>query len=108
MAQIYATQGDISKMTEDMREWLTNPQNADTRLEQQLGEVLKREASTRIFDNYFVGQIHPQGSKIGILSNLIGAYMNTNRIYKVFLQQKQKWKQTLSGGCQKFLDTIQM
>ena len=82
MAQIYATQGDISKMTEDMREWLTNPQNADTRLEQQLGEVLKREASTRIFDNYFVGQIHPQGSKIGILSNLIGAYMNTNRIYK--------------------------
>lgn len=82
MAQIYATQGDTNKMTEDIREWLTNPQNAETRLEQQLGEVLKREVTTRIFDNYFVGQIHPQGSKIGILSNLIGAYMNTNRIYK--------------------------
>lgn len=82
MAEIYATKGDIAKMTSENRMWLTDPKSAESPLEQQVGEVLRREAGTRIFDNYFVGQIHPQGSKIGIISNLIGAYMNTNRIYR--------------------------
>lgn len=82
MAEIYATKGNINKMTSENREWLSNPKSAETPLGQQIGEILKREAGTRIFDNLFVGQIHPQGSKIGIISNLIGAYMNTNRIYR--------------------------
>lgn len=82
MAQIYATGGNINEMTPNIKEWLTDPLSADDRLEQQVGEILKRECKTRRFDNRFMGQIHPQGSKIGILSNLIAAYMNTNRIYK--------------------------
>lgn len=82
MAQIYATRGDVQRMTPEYRKWLSDPKSVQNPLEQQVGEVLKREAQTRIFDNYFVGQIHPQGSKIGIISNLVAAYMNTNRIYK--------------------------
>lgn len=82
MAEIYSTKGDVSKMTPHIKNWLSNPESSDDPLEKMIGEVLKREAKTRIFDNMFMGQIHPQGNKIGIVSNLVGAYMNTNRIYK--------------------------
>lgn len=47
-----------------------------------LKEVLQREATTRIFDEKFLGQIHPHGNKLAIIGQLIGAFMNTNTIVK--------------------------
>lgn len=81
MAQMYATGGNIEQMTPEVKSWLTNPTQSDSELEQVMGEVLKRETKTRRFDRRFVGQIHPQGNKSGILSGLVAAYMNTNRIF---------------------------
>lgn len=83
LAQIYSTGGQIDQMDPATKHWLENPhKNSPSALSAQIGEVLRRETQTRRFDSKFMGQIHPQGSKIGILANLIGAYMNTNRIYR--------------------------
>ena len=68
-------------MVPDIKDWLGNPREAETDLERVAGEVLRREAKTRRFDHRFVGQIHPQGNKIGVIGNLVAAYMNTNRIF---------------------------
>jgi aromatic-L-amino-acid/L-tryptophan decarboxylase len=52
----------------------------------EIGQVLQdmahREADTRKFDHKFMGQIHPQGNKVGILAKLAGGFMNTNTIVK--------------------------
>lgn len=81
MAQIYATGGNIEKMAPDIKDWLSNPKGSNSDFEQTVGEVLKREVKTRRFDQRFMGQIHPQGNKVGIIGNLVAAYMNTNRIF---------------------------
>lgn len=47
-----------------------------------LKDVLQREATTRIFDEKFVGQIHPHGNKLAIIGQLIGAFMNSNTVVK--------------------------
>src|SRR3989338_2694938 len=69
MEEIYATGGRLDLMTPEIRAWLQRSANISNRrsLSDVLGEILFREASTRRFDHKFVGQIHPQGSKIGIL-----------------------------------------
>lgn len=95
MAQIYATGGVIENMAPDVREWLLHPKGSDSDLSAVIGETLKRESKTRRFDNRFVGQIHPQGSKPGILSNLIAAYMNTNRIFYGVSQSEAFMERTL-------------
>lgn len=85
MGMIYAYGGDINKMPEYIQKQLNNQQlsgQAHPPLEATANEILRREASTRRFDHRFMGQIHPQGSKIGILCNFIAAYMNTNTIVK--------------------------
>ena len=80
MAQIYASSGDSQAMSEEVRNWLTS-QSGDN-LEKVLKKLLLKESNTRRFDAKFFGQIHPQGSKIGVISNLIAAYMNTNTIVR--------------------------
>jgi glutamate/tyrosine decarboxylase-like PLP-dependent enzyme len=86
MAQIYATGGDPMKMSSDIREWLvpsvSKSNGVQPDVKRIIGDVLAREASTRRFDNKFMGQIHPQGSQVGILSILIAAYMNTNTVVR--------------------------
>jgi glutamate/tyrosine decarboxylase-like PLP-dependent enzyme len=81
MAQIYATGGEIEKMCPETKKWLQNPRNSDCNLQRVVGTVLQRESKTRRFDHRFMGQIHPQGNKVGIIANLVAAYMNTNRIF---------------------------
>jgi len=81
MAQIYATGGDIELMDAKTQRWLTKSKDADD-LTELMGELLYRESFTRKFDHKFMGQIHPQGGKIGILASLVAAYMNTNTIVK--------------------------
>ncbi len=88
MQQIYATGGNIEKMPEMTERWLKENAHGGSRdtngtgsLEKVLGQILAREAGTRRFDHKFFGQIHPQGSQIGILANFIAAYMNTNTVY---------------------------
>lgn len=83
MAQIYATGGQVEKMSPESRIWLEdNFESQGGELEDVLKMVLKEELKTRRFDSGFMGQIHPQGSKIGVLANMIAAYMNTNTIVK--------------------------
>lgn len=85
MSMIYAYEGDITQMPEYIQRQLENQQLSGQvypPLETTVNEILIREASTRRFDHKFMGQIHPQGSKIGILCNFIAAYMNTNTIVK--------------------------
>ena len=82
IAQIYAHGGDITEMSDNYKNWLLNSNEDPTTLRDALGLVLAQEAKTRKFDNRFLGQIHPQGNKIGILSNLIAAYVNTNMIFE--------------------------
>jgi len=81
MAQIYATGGDIEKMDQKTQDWLSRSKDSDDLVE-IMGELLQREIATRKFDHKFMGQIHPSGGKIGILANLVAAYMNTNTIVK--------------------------
>lgn len=84
MAQIYATGGNPQEMSPDIRNWLfpsaTSQNGHENEVRRVIGQVLARETGTRRFDNKFMGQIHPQGSEVGILSNLIAAYMNTNTV----------------------------
>ena len=82
MAQIYAHGGEIDKMPEKYRDWLKGSKDDPESLRDVLGLVLSEESKTRRFDSRFMGQIHPQGNKIGILGNLIAAYMNTNMIFE--------------------------
>jgi glutamate/tyrosine decarboxylase-like PLP-dependent enzyme len=93
MAQIYTYGGDIEKMPARYRDWLKNSiengEDPET-LRDVLGLVLSQEAKTRRFDNRFLGQIHPQGNKIGILGNLIAAYMNTNMIFEGVSQSETR------------------
>ncbi len=81
MAQIYATGGDIEKMDSKTQNWLAKTGDSDE-VSEIVGELLKREAKTRRFDHKFMGQIHPQGSKVGVIANLVAGYMNTNTIVK--------------------------
>ena len=87
MAQIYATGGRTEEMDTDTQNLLRG--KGDDELQRVVGEVLRREADTRIFDHRFMGQIHPQGNKAGILGNLIAAYMNTNLIVEEVSQSEQ-------------------
>ena len=82
MAQIYAHGGDIEQIPTKYRDWLKNSKEDPENLRSVLGLVLSEESKTRRFDSRFMGQIHPQGNKIGILGNLIAAYMNTNMIFE--------------------------
>jgi glutamate/tyrosine decarboxylase-like PLP-dependent enzyme len=83
MAEIYATAGDLSKMSSESQYWLGGGVfGEDDRLMQVMGELLMEEVMTRRFDHKFMGQIHPQGNKVGILGNLAAMYMNTNTIVK--------------------------
>jgi len=81
MADIYASGGDWDKMQPKNIDWLKNGSEAEE-VKKVLTELLEREMGTRRFDNKFMGQIHPQGSEIGILANLVAAYMNTNTVVK--------------------------
>lgn len=80
MTQIYASGGDPEKMSADTHKWLfpSSPSSETDEVRRVIGHVLAREAATRRFDHRFMGQIHPQGNEVGILSNLIAAYMKTN------------------------------
>ncbi len=73
MAQIYA--GQYSEDQDHLAQATPEPALAEV-----IREMLQREAGTRIFDTHFMGQIHPQGNKIGIVSNLVAAYMNNNTV----------------------------
>lgn len=53
-----------------------------------LCQVLNRENRTRKFNEKFMGQIHPQGNMVGILSSFIAAHMNTNTIVKEVSQSE--------------------
>lgn len=53
-----------------------------------LNQVLNRESRTRRFNEKFMGQIHPQGNIVGILSSFIAAHMNTNTIVKEVSQSE--------------------
>ena len=81
MAWIFASRGDMSRMSPEVVTWLTESREVEG-LRNVLGQILEREVETRRFDNRSMAQIHPQGSKIGILSMLVAAYMNTNTIVK--------------------------
>ena len=81
MAWIFASGGDMSRMAPEVVSWLTESREAEG-LRNVLGQILEREVGTRRFDNKSMAQIHPQGSKIGVLSMLVAAYMNTNTIVK--------------------------
>lgn len=81
MQEIYRSGGNIEKMDRKVTEWFRESLNSDgTR--KVLAEILIRETKTRRFDHKFFGQIHPHGNEIGILSNLVAAWMNTNTIVK--------------------------
>ena len=85
LQQIYITSGRIDCMDPDSIQWLTDSSKREQYeglgdLETVVGQVLAREAGTRRFDEKFFGQIHPQGSQIGIIANLVAAHMNTNTI----------------------------
>ena len=89
MAQIYSTAGQIESMPPKFRDWLQGIKPGMSELESVTGEVLRMEAKTRRFDEMFMGQIHPQGSKIGIISNLVAAYMNNNLIVEDVSQSER-------------------
>lgn len=90
MALIYANGGEIDRMPQQVRDWLNNSRDNDGLLEGVVGSLLKAESKTRRFDNRFMGQIHPQGNKVGILGNLIAAYMNNNLIVSEVSQSEQE------------------
>ncbi|QQG41369.1 MAG: aspartate aminotransferase family protein [Candidatus Woesebacteria bacterium] len=93
MAQIYAYGGDIDRMPTKYKDWLQNSNEDSDTLRGVLGLVLAKESNTRRFDSRFLGQIHPHGNKIGILGNLIGAYMNTNMIFQGVSQSETVMEQ---------------
>lgn len=81
LSEIYTSRGSISAMDPELKKWLLEVlRNNDPTVETALAKVLNSEINTRRFDEKFMGQIHPHGSKIGILSNLIGSFMNNNTI----------------------------
>ena len=82
MAQIYTSGGDLDKMDKKTSKWLLDSEGKSDGLTEVIRAMLFNEAGTRRFDHKFMGQIHPQGNKVGILGNLIAAYMNTNTIVK--------------------------
>lgn len=85
MSMIYGYEGDINRMPEYIQRQLNNQSLSPSvypPLERTVNDILKKETDTRRFDHRFMGQIHPQGSKVGILCNFIAAYMNTNTIVK--------------------------
>jgi len=93
MAHIYAHGGDVEQMPEKYKDWLKNSGDDPDTLKDVLGVILSEETKTRRFDSRFMGQIHPQGNKIGILGNLIAAYMNTNMIFDGVSQSETKMEQ---------------
>ncbi len=50
--------------------------------EKVLDELLFKLKDTRVFNKKFMGQIHPQGSKVAILAKFIGSFLNTNTVVK--------------------------
>ncbi len=95
MADIYASGGDVEKMNSNSVEWMER--NGGDEVSQVIGELLSREAETRRFDNKFMGQIHPQGNMVGILGNLVAAYMNTNTIVKEVSMSEHKMEGEVVG-----------
>ena len=104
MSMIYAYGGDINRMPKYIQEQLNNQQLSGQvypPLETTANEILRREAGTRRFDHRFMGQIHPQGSKIGILCNFIAAYMNTNTIVKDVSSSEHAMEHEVLDWCAK-------
>lgn len=83
LAQIYTNDGDINKLSKDFSRILPDESfRSSDILKNIIDLVLAKESQTRRFNEKFMGQIHPQGNKVAILSMLIAAYMNTNTIVK--------------------------
>lgn len=80
LAGAYETQGDETQLDPELQQWLATALHSSNRLEQVVAELLQKQFSNRRFDQLFMGQIHPQGNKVGILANMIGAFMNTNTV----------------------------
>lgn len=98
MAQIYASGGRIDQMSDETKRWLEkNLDNDNEKLANILKGVLVEESSTRRFDHKFMGQIHPQGNKVGILANLIAAYMNTNTVVREVSSAENKMESEVLG-----------
>lgn len=97
MAQIYATGGRIDLMSDKTKNWLLRNLESDESLTMVLKDVLREESSTRRFDHMFMGQIHPQGNKVGILANLIAAYMNTNTVVREVSSAENKMESEVLG-----------
>jgi len=82
LSQIYATQGRLDLISQEYRDWLQNSSNNPSNLREAIGLVLLNETAARRFDHKFLGQIHPQGNKAGIIGSFVGTYLNTNSVVK--------------------------
>lgn len=105
MQEIYKSSGRFDQMSPETRAWLEKGmvQTSIFDLESTLARILLAETQTRRFDHKFFGQIHPQGSEIGILSNLVAAFMNTNTIIKeVSMAENEMEVKVLSWFAEKF------
>jgi glutamate/tyrosine decarboxylase-like PLP-dependent enzyme len=83
MGEIYAAKGNRDSLSDDAQEWLdsrTQTDDEEASLHSVSAKILEAELKTRLFDEKFVGQIHGQGSAIGIIGQMVGLYMNTNTI----------------------------
>lgn len=75
LAQMYegkATEADLVQIETD----------TPSRLTDVVRELLRRELGTMKFDAKFMGQIHPQGNKISIISKAIAGFLNNNTVYR--------------------------
>ncbi|MFA6814469.1 MAG: aminotransferase class V-fold PLP-dependent enzyme [Patescibacteria group bacterium] len=77
MAEIYATEGNFSEVENKIK-----VEEKNDKLTKVLRQVLEAESETRLFNTRFMGQIHPQGNKIAILSKVIAGFMNNNTVVK--------------------------
>lgn len=86
MSYIYESGGKISE------DKLPKPPRSLSQSDQKIYSILKkimlREAKTKHFDTRSMGQIHPQGNKIAILSEMIAAFMNNNTIVEEVSSQE--------------------
>jgi glutamate/tyrosine decarboxylase-like PLP-dependent enzyme len=83
MSQIYASGGQFGLMSDEVKRWMTDQTSEDLgepTLEMVSAQIMSEELATRLFDEKFMGQIHPWGNGIGIIGNLVAAFMNTNTI----------------------------
>lgn len=76
MARIYESRGTQS----DVLPEIGGLTPADQEVYDVVRKLLERESKTRLFNERFMGQIHPQGNKVAIIANMVAAFMNTNTI----------------------------